>query len=197
MRIAGVLGCLLLGGLTVSSLVSATELYRYVNSKGVVVLDRQGVPPEYIDKGYEVLSDQGRVLRVVPPAPSAEERQRLSDEKAQASSDAQLLRLYSSVDDIDRARERKLTELDGVISAAKGNLLSLRTQQANLQSKAAEIERAGNPVPENLLVQINNLSAEQAALLKDIARYDDTRKQTDASFMADRTRLSHLLGAQP
>ena len=27
------------------SLAMATELYRYVNDKGVVVIDRQGVPP--------------------------------------------------------------------------------------------------------------------------------------------------------
>lgn len=31
----------------------AVELYRYVNDKGVVVLDRQGVPPQYIGKGYQ------------------------------------------------------------------------------------------------------------------------------------------------
>lgn len=55
----------------------AVELYRYVNDKGVVVLDRQGVPPQYIGKGYQVLNDQGRVIRTVPPAPTAEElRQR-------------------------------------------------------------------------------------------------------------------------
>lgn len=35
----------------------AVELYRYVNDKGVVVLDRQGVPPQYIGKGYQVLNE--------------------------------------------------------------------------------------------------------------------------------------------
>ena len=47
----------------------AAELYRYVDDKGVTVLSRQGVPPEFIAKGYEVLNDQGRVLRVRPSGP--------------------------------------------------------------------------------------------------------------------------------
>lgn len=85
----------------------AVELYRYVNDKGVVVLDRQGVPPQYIGKGYQVLNDQGRVIRTVPPAPTAEELRQRKAAQAQASSDAQLLRLYSSLEDVDRARERR------------------------------------------------------------------------------------------
>ncbi len=179
------------------ALAGAGELYRYVNDKGVIVLDRQGVPPEYIGKGYDVLSDQGRVVRVVPPAPTAAERQRLQEEKAQATSDAQLLRLYSSLDDVDRARERKLTELDGAVGAARGNLQSLRTQQANLQGQAAEQERAGRVVPESLLVQISNIKGEQESLLKDIERFKETRKQAAAGFVADRARLAQLLGIKP
>lgn len=173
--------------------VSAAELYRYINDKGVVVLDRTGVPPELIGNGYEVLNDQGRVVQVIPPAPSLEERQRLQAEKARASSDKQLLRLYSSVEDVDRARERKMVELKGVISVAQGNLQSLRTQQGNLQSQAASLERGGREVPEHLLAQIENLKAEQVGLQKDIQRYQDARKQAEAGFVADRARLQQLL----
>ena len=193
----GALRLPLLLSVLLPALAGAGELYRYVNDKGVIVLDRQGVPPEYIGKGYDVLSDQGRVVRVVPPAPTAEERQRLQAQQAQATSDAQLLRLYSSLDDVDRARERKLTELDGAVGAARGNLQSLRTQQANLQGQAAEQERAGRVVPESLLVQISNIKGEQESLLKDIERFEETRKQASAGFIADRARLAQLLGLAP
>ena len=193
----GALRLPLLLSVLLPALAGAGELYRYVNDKGVIVLDRQGVPPEYIGNGYDVLSDQGRVVRVVPPAPPAEERQRLQAQQAQATSDAQLLRLYSSLDDVDRARERKLTELDGAVGAARGNLQSLRTQQANLQGQAAEQERAGRMVPESLLVQISNIKGEQESLLKDIERFEETRKQASAGFVADRARLAQLLGLTP
>jgi len=175
-------------------LVTAAEMYRYVNERGVTVIDRQGVPPEHVAKGYEVLNEQGRVISVVPPAPSAAERQRLAEEKAKASSDAQLLRIYSEVGDVDRARDRKLAELDGAISVAQSNLQSLRTQQGNLQEKAAEFERAGRKVPEHLLVQIENLKIEQAGVETDIGRYRETRVSEEAAFAADRARLLELRG---
>lgn len=173
--------------------LSATELYRYVNDQGVVVLDRLGVPPAYVGKGYEVLNEQGRVIRVVPPAPSPEEMKRILAERARASSDMQLLRLYSTPEDVDHAKERKLAELDGLISVAKGNLLSLRTQQANLQAQAAEHERVGREVPDHLIAQIENLKSEQANLRRNIASYEDVRGQSAASFDADRDRLRELL----
>lgn len=185
--------CSLLLGLLLPVLACATELYRYVDDKGVTVLSRQGVPPEFIARGYEVLNDQGRVIKVIPPAPSAEEMKRLMADKARASSDAQLLRLYSSPEDVDRARERKLNELDGLISVAQGNLQSVRTQQSNLQSQAADHERAGRPVPDHLLAQIDNQKAEQRRLQKDIKRYQEARKHAEASFLADHARLVELL----
>ncbi|MBP8237047.1 MAG: DUF4124 domain-containing protein, partial [Pseudomonas sp.] len=86
--------CSLLLGLLLPVVAGAAELYRYVDDKGTTVLSRQGVPPEHISKGYEVLNDQGRVIQVIPPAPSAEEMKRILADKARASSDAQLLRLY-------------------------------------------------------------------------------------------------------
>ena len=185
--------CSLLLGLLLPVLADATELYRYVDDQGVTVLSRQGVPPEFIGKGYEVLNDQGRVIRVIPPAPSAEEMQRLLADKARARSDTQLLRLYASPEDVDRARERKVAELDGLIGVARGNLQSVRTQQANLQSQAAAHERAGRAVPEHLLAQIDNQRAEQQRLQKDILRYQEVRRQAEAGFAADRARLGELL----
>lgn len=175
---------------------SSVRYYRYVDAKGVTVLDRQGVPSDLIYKGYEVLNDQGRVVQVVAPAPSLQERQKALDDKAKASSDAQLLRLYSTLEDVDRAKARKLAELDSVISVARGNLASLRTQQANLQSQAADQERAGKQAPEHLVAQIENAKAEQVGLEADIKRYLDGRKQAEASFDADRARLQTLLGSR-
>lgn len=174
--------------------LAAAEYYRYLNDKGIPVLDRQGVPPEFIEKGYQVVDDQGRVLREIPPAPTKEERERMAAEKAKAVSDAQLLRIYSESADVERARDRKLAELDGVIGVAQSNLSSLRTQQANLQAKAAEFERAGRKVPEHLIVQIDNIKAEQASLEKDIERYRQGRKEAELSFEADRQRLIELRG---
>ena len=184
---------LLLLGLLASTAAQA-ELYRYVDDKGVVVLDRHGVPPQFIGRGYEVLNDQGRVTQVVPPAPTAQERKLLLEAKARAETDAQLLRLYASVADVERAKARRLSELDSIIGITRGNLQSLRTQQANLQSQAANHERAGRKVPEQLLVQIDNLAKEQASLRRDVERYKQTRKQAEVSYGREREQVAELLG---
>jgi hypothetical protein len=183
----------LLIGLLFPLLGSAAEIYRYLNDKNLPVLDRQGVPPQFIYKGYEVLNDQGRVIKVVPPAPSEEERKRLAEEKARASSDAQLMRLYSTPEDIDRALQRKLSEIEGLIAIANGNKQSLRSQQVSLQGQAAELERSGREVPADMIVKIDNLKLEQTQLERDVARYEALGKDAEASFAADRARLVELL----
>lgn len=183
----------LLIGLLFSQLGSAAEIYRYLNDKNLPVLDRQGVPTQFIDKGYEVLNEQGRVIKVVPPAPSEAERKRLVEEKARASSDAQLMRLYSTPQDIDRALERKLLEIEGLVAIANGNKLTLRNQQVALQGQAAELERSGREVPDYIVTKIENLKLEQIQLDSDIARYGDASKAAEAGFAADRARLVELL----
>ncbi|MHA6491961.1 DUF4124 domain-containing protein [Pseudomonas borbori] len=196
MRNPVLIRCSLLIGLLLPAFAGATELYRYVDGNGVTVLSRQGVPPESIARGYEVLNDQGRVIRVIPPAPSAEEVQRLLADKARARSDAQLLRLYTGPEDVDRALQRKMSELDGLIGVARGNMQSARTQQSNLQSQAADHERAGRPVPEPLLAKIESQKAEQVRLQAEINRYLEVRKQAEASYAADRERIAELLDRQ-
>ncbi len=181
-------------GLLTATLADAAELYRYTDERGVVVLDRHGVPPQHIGRGYEVLNEQGRVVRVVPPAPTAEEMQRQQQQKARAAADVQLLRLYASPDDVERARKRKLAELDSIIGITQSNLQSLRTQQETLRAQAAQHERAGREVPQNLLTQIANLEKEQAGLQRDQVRYQRAKVEADASFARDRERVAELLG---
>jgi len=170
--------------------------YRYIDSRGVTVMDRQ-VPAEYSGKGYEVLNQRGRVIQVVPPAPTAAEMREAQAAaqaaKVQADADAQLLHLYSSLTDVDRARTRKLSELDALISVAQGNIQGLAAQQGALQGQAADQERAGRQVPQSLIDQMSDVRDQQQNLKADILRYQATRKQADADFAQDRARLQQLL----
>lgn len=193
---AGVFARMALLVILLLPLGAVAEIYRYTNESGQPVLDRQGVPPQFIGKGYQVLNEQGRVIQVVPPAPSAAERQRLAEEKARANSDAQLLQLYSSQEDVDLALERKLAEIDAMLSVVKGNQQSLGNQQDKLQKQAAELERAGREVPPQLVSQIDDLKLEKERLDKDVARFMSARAQAQASFTADRARLGEILGRQ-
>ncbi|SEL60300.1 hypothetical protein SAMN05216604_12421 [Pseudomonas agarici] len=168
-------------------------LYRYVDDKGVTVLSRQGVPPEYIGQGYQVLNPRGRVIQTVAPALSVEQIQRQQVEKVQADANARLLRRYSSVDEVDKALARKLVELDGLIANAQTNLQASLARQASLHGQAAEQERAGKEVSPQLLALLAGLRDEQARMKADIDKYQAARVQSQRDFAADRARVEQLL----
>ena len=86
MWLRGPVCCALTLGLLFSGASHAVEYYRYADERGITVINRQGVPPHLIGNGYEVLSEQGRVLRVVPRAPTPEEYRKMQAEKEQARS---------------------------------------------------------------------------------------------------------------
>ncbi|HHX34620.1 MAG TPA: DUF4124 domain-containing protein [Gammaproteobacteria bacterium] len=194
MQLRGFIYSVLALGMLTSSVSYAVEYYRYTDERGVTVINRQGVPPHLIGKGYEVLSEQGSVLRVVPRAPTPEEYRKMQAEKEQAKSDRQLLMLYTRIEDIDRARDRKIADIDGQISIARGNLLSVNSLKADLQGQAASHERAGRTVSERLLKQIEDATVDQQRLQKQISRYLQSKQAVEKAFESDRNRLTELLG---
>jgi hypothetical protein len=169
------------------------QLYRYIDDRGVVVLDRQGVPPEFVSKGYQVLNAQGRVLQTVPPAPSAEQAKANAARRAQADADAKLRSRYTGVDDLERTRQRQLGEIDGLIALVRGDLDNLQVQQASLQGEAATQERNGQPVSPMVLQQLEAIRQHRAELNAQIARYQQMREDADRALDADRARLEQLV----
>lgn len=184
----------LLGG--AATVVDASELYRYVNDKGVTVLDRS-VPPQHVSRGYEVLDMDGRVKQVVPAALSREERQAARtaelEQQRQRSADETLLRLYSSVADLDRAHGRQIQQIEGLIATANGGLLTLQSQRDEIQSRAASQERAGREVDPQLLQRLQGIEAERQRLERQIAKHREEIESVNAAFASHRERLAHLL----
>lgn len=196
MRLRGPVCCLLALGLLASGMSYAVEYYRYADERGITVINRQGVPPHLIGNGYEVLSEQGRVVRVVPRAPTPEEYRKMQADEELAKSDRQLMMLYTRIEDIDRARDRKISDINGQISIARGNLLSVNSLKADLQRQAANQERAGRKVPLALLKQIEDVSVDQQRLQQQVARYMQSKKDVEALFASDKLRLTELLDGQ-
>lgn len=173
--------------------LQAYEMYRYVDRNGITVISRLGVPADVIGNGYEVLNDQGRVIRVVPRALTAEEHRQLAEEKRQAEVDRQLMRLYSQVADVDRAAARKQAELDATISLVRRNMGELQRERSTLLNEAANLERADKPVPQMLQEQIAEMDEQEQKYLQEIAGYQGLKGEFDKSFARDRARVVELL----
>ncbi len=198
------LSCVLLLLAGEASLVYAQgkEFYRYRNAEGNVVVDHR-VPPEYVGGGYEVLSDRGVVLRVVPRTLSEEERADIhaqqhleaaarEEEERLREWDETLLLRYSSVADIEAARDRALRDLRVRVTILRGNRSALRQQIESHQARAADLERRGSEVDKSLPKIIADLQREVRVIERQIAEHQRTVAATEEGFSADMQRFSQL-----
>ena len=151
-------------GLTLAFSTYAANLYRYKDENGVTALGLN-IPPHLVRNGYEVLGSNGRVIKVVPPALTAEEiairdakeaeKIRLAQEaQKQKEEDEALLKLYSHPDDAVRVLKRKLQDIEDFISLKNGNISVVKGQLEQEEAKAANMERTGKKIPGNILNKI-------------------------------------------
>jgi uncharacterized protein YeaO (DUF488 family) len=170
--------------------------YRYTNERGVTVINDR-IPPEYVSKGYEVVTIGGTVIRTVEPAPSKEERERRAEERRlteeQERYDAELRRRYSTVEDIRSAKDRRLNTLQSNISILEGNVSSVRTRARTLEARAASMERSGREVSDTILEGLASLSQEEEDLLQQIEQRTLEYQEVEESFDRDIARFKELM----
>jgi len=182
---------------------SAEYLYRYVNDQGVTVIN-YSIPPEYVHKGYEILNADGSVHKVVPRSLSEEElanqstqayqdRIEAEEESRLRKWDESLMLRYSSIEDIEAARDRALSELRIRISILKGNIRSLESQVENNQRRAADIERRGGTVTVELIAAIDGLRSEIAEAERAVVERQKEVTVVEEGFQRDIDRFALLL----
>ena len=179
------------------------DLYRYYDGEGKMVVDYR-VPTEYAGAGYEVLNEDGVVIKVVPRELTEDEKQeRNAQEIQQAAAEAERERLrkwdeslllrYSTIADIEDARERALRDLRIRVSILKSNKRSLKQQVENYQSQAADLERSGQEVDVDRLRVIEELQREIATTDRAIAEREREIEEVSAGYQADIERFALLL----
>lgn len=195
------LATLLLGCFVLQEVSAAGFNYRYRDNDGRMHIG-YSVPPEFVVNGYEVLNEQGMVVDVVLPKAvlderaeamlkEVEERHRL---ELQAAKDESLLRYYSSPEDVERVRERKLLEFDNFIEIQKANIHSNRKRVADLQAQAAEMELNGQKVPVNILETLDTLEHKIDDANNAIKLKEAEKERVWLAFELDIERLNELLG---
>ncbi|ARN76346.1 hypothetical protein [Oceanicoccus sagamiensis] len=190
--------------LSSSSLVQgADQLYRYINDKGVPVIN-DNIPPEFVAGGYDIIRPDGSLLRSVPRQLSEEELQLRNTEESRArfqeeedarlrAWDESLMLRYSDLDDIEAAQSRTMRDLKIRISILKSNLVTIKSQIEREQQKAADIERRGGTVPEDLSKNINTLRLEIEDTEQSIVVRNVEIESVKASYQRDMDRFKTLI----
>ena len=161
------------------------------------------VPAEYVKGGYEVLNDEGIVVEVVPRELNEEERKaRDAEEKRAAEARAEEQRLrewdeslmlrYSTVQDIEAARDRALRDLQIRVSILKSNRRSLKQSVENYQAEAADMERAGIEVDVERLRAIEDLQDEIGVAERAIVEREADIEELRAAYQKDIERFEML-----
>lgn len=181
----------------------ALKYYRVVNDTGAIEL-KSSLTPAEAKRGYAIVTLGGHIIKEVPAELSDEEYALLSDElKAREKKDQQekeaqeynesLLLRYSTVNDLDAERQRKLTEFDVRISILHSNMMSLKDQVERQQSRAANIERTGREVP--VVIQNNIIELEQK--LNDanasLGSMQSEKESVNQRYALDIARFSQLV----
>jgi hypothetical protein len=179
------------------------QYYRYNNERGIPVID-ETIPPEFVAGGYDIITRDGSLIRRVPRqltedelkeqgSDAARERLREEEELRLQAWDEMLMLRYSSVEDISAARDRAVRDLYIRISILKSKLMSVKAQIEREQLKAADIERSGRDVPENLTAIIDKLGREIEDTEESIAVRRQEVDEVKASYQRDIDRFGLLM----
>jgi len=155
-----------LTGLTLSASVQA-RMKCWTNNEGVRECGDK-VPPEYAQKGHQELGKSGLVREETGRAKTDEElaEQRRLDKKqaeedklaaAQKKKDDILLETFSNVEDIERARDERVTALEAAIKLTMARSEKIQYDLDKRIQKAAAAERGGKTPSEALLKDIESL----------------------------------------
>jgi hypothetical protein len=186
----------------VTPIASSAELYKYKNEDGVTVLNSH-IPARYVKNGYTILSLNGRVLEVIPRALSDREirirdsallaqQKREREEREQKIADQNLLRLYSTPEDVVRARDTKLSSIENFINTQEGNIRRLQNQKRQLESSLADVERAGGTISKDRVERIRSIESRIRQIESEIGGKDEEKMVLSASYAADLKRVIEL-----
>jgi hypothetical protein len=204
---------LTLAGLAVAAVANAAEVYRWVDKDGEVHYS-ESLPPDFEDKGHDVLNDRGIVtdedLKLTPPPPEEipqEEqlkelprdssglqrpRQLYSDAEMQRRMDNFLMLRYNSEQEI-------LDEMNVEIEQLSYDRRLLQTTRESMEKsyrgqirQAANKQRAGQQVAEKTYIELEDLQKKIAENGQSLAFLDVREQEIRAEFQKQLDRYRYL-----
>lgn len=174
----------------------------WTNSDGVRECG-DSVPPEYSQQGHKEFSEQGIIVDETEAAMTdteLEELKRITAEKAeqkrreeeQKRRDRMLLDTFASVEDIELARDRKISAIDSSISLAERRINKLRQEKDRLITNAAGFERQGKEIPGYIAEDINRVDRQITANNEFIADKREEKEVVRARHDRDIKRYNEI-----
>jgi hypothetical protein len=190
----------------VSPPTQAARLFKWTDENGKVHYGDK-IPPEYAKQERKVLNEQGVAVKTLEAAKTPEqlaeearlaeqrrEQERIAAEKA--AHDRMLLATFTSEDDMVMTRDGKIAAIDGILRVTRGRIENIEETLADLTREAAELERAGRPIPDSLHERIKTARAQSERYHDYIAAKRQEQEDIRQQFETDIRRFRELKAAQ-
>ena len=180
----------------------AGTLYRWMDETGRVHISDK-IPPEATQRGYDIINAQGRVVKhVAAPltdeelaaleARRSQEREELRAKKEQERKDRILTLTYGTVDEIEFARQERLSLIEAQIKLHEKRLREKAEERKKLNKKTQKFSDEDRPVPEAWAKRERRVMEEEAALIEMIRMGEVQYQRLDERFMNDINRFKYL-----
>ena len=190
----------IIGLVCAAGTANGAGVYKWVDDQGVVhYTDR--IPPESVSKGATVLDKQGRSVKTIEPAPTAEQRKAIEAEaerqrdvaKAnaeQARRDRALTQSFSSEAEIDVARARAVSTIEAQLTTIGAYIADMTRRKQNLEKRKAGY--AGKPAPAALDNEISSVTEEVARQTALLAQKKEALVAVGQKYDADKKRWQEI-----
>ncbi len=180
--------------------------YRWVDEEGVTHYSDQ-VPPEQAKQRRSKLDSQGREVAVIEAPKTAEQLRRehqLRQLRAQQDKilaeqrdrDLSLLRTYRSEQEMYRTLQSKLDTLDANVKISEANRQRQQDILRGQEQRAAEMERQGHAVSQNLRDLIAATRRQMGDFAEKIARLETDKREITERFAKDIARYRAIASQQ-
>ena len=173
----------LCGVLLLCAFSAQAALFRYKDETGSLVLSAT-IPAERVRYGYDMVDNYGNLLeRIEPQLSDAAYAAKLARDAMIKNCEKVLDRvrkLYQFETDIDYAEKQGLASIDQSISNIRANLTVVTSQRQEFETQAAQIDIAGESIPNVLLDSIDRAKIQEQNLIDEIdKRFGEKLKLRD------------------
>ena len=205
-QVSALLALLILTGPAYIRAAEEARMKCWVNHEGIRECGNR-VPPEYIQQGYQELDKEGIVREEMEPAKTAEElaearrlaalkAEKQKQEAAIRTKNRVLLQTFSSVSDIERARDDRITALEAIIKLTRVRIEKIELNLNEHIKRAADSQRLGKAPAQALLDDIESLERQIGDNNRFIDQKRAEQEQIRQDHAADIERYKRLKGIE-
>lgn len=180
------------------------KLYKWVDKNGIVHYGST-VPPEYADQQLQMLNSEGVTVQTVAAPKTAAEIAKDKQAKAEAATkakqeqeqhdnDQMLLDTYTSVADIERDRNSRLTAIDSQIKVLNNSISGWQNTLTSYQAEADKLTKAHKPIPVSLKKNLDDTQAQLDTNQKLLLKQQKDKQEMQDRYTAYIKRYQQLTG---